>query len=311
MLNFLPFETLMDEQGRYLVETYQITYAQSLGVLDLIGQREYKPDRKPLLAFGGAVYEEQTYQEEMADNETRFAYIQKQLDLALKRGSSLRAIYTQLGQGNWENLPGTLIEVKAIQDVVAGAELVTGADVNEATVKALSANGELAEYRVLHFATHGAVDSRIPDLSALVLSLLDERTANVTVCDEYASETLAVHKEDGYLRAGEIVNFNLKTDFVNLSACETGLGRLYSGEGVVGLTQAFLLAGANGLSVSLWSVADESTAQFMVALYTLVEEKGLSYAEAITDVKRRFIHGDFGDTLKAPYYWSPFVYYGK
>jgi CHAT domain-containing protein len=302
----------VDDQGSYLVETYQIVYAHSLGVLELIGQREYDPGRKPLLAFGGAVYEKQTYQEEMVEHEAQLVYLQKQVDLALQRGSSLREVYAQLGRGNWENLPGTLVEVNAIQDVVEGAELVTGTDVNETIVKALSARGELANYTVLHFATHGVVDPIIPDLSALVLSLLDERTANVSVCDEYASETPAVQgEEDGYLRAGEIMSLNLKADVVNLSACETGLGKLYSGEGVVGLTQAFLLAGANGLSVSLWSVADESTAQFMVVVYTLVEEEGLSYAEAITDVKRRFIRGDFGEAWKAPYFWAPFVYYGR
>ena len=114
-----------------------------------------------------------------------------------------------------------------------------------------------------------------------------------------------------YLSINEVGQLQLHADFLNLSACETGLGKLYSGEGVVGLTQAFLIAGANGLSVSLWQVADESTARFMVALYTLVVEQGLSYTEAMTEVKRRFIAGNFGEQWKAPYYWAPFVYYGK
>jgi CHAT domain-containing protein len=253
----------------------------------------------------------------MIDNETQLVYVQKQVDLALKRGNPLREFYAQLRRGDWENLPGTLVEVNAIQDAVEGAELVTGTDVNETTVKVLSAHGQLANYKILHFATHGAVDPVIPDLSALVLSL--PGTAGVSPAVEEdkmsilpgAGEMPAVPGEDGYLRAGEIINLNLKADFVNLSACETGLGKLYSGEGVVGLTQAFLLAGANGLSVSLWSVADESTAQFMVAVYTLIEEEELNYADAITDVKRRFIHGDFDDAWKAPYFWAPFVYYGK
>ncbi len=140
------------------------------------------------------------------------------------------------------------------------ADIIIGSDVNETAVKTMSVQGELARYKVLHFATHGSADSQIPELSALVLSL-------------EAQESLPA-KEDGYLRAGEIVDLDLKADFVNLSACETGLGKLYGGEGVVGLTQAFLLAGANGLSVSLWQVADDSTAQFMVAVYTLVEDEG-------------------------------------
>jgi CHAT domain-containing protein len=159
----------------------------------------------------------------------------------------------------------------------------------------MSQSGELAKYKVLHFATHGLVCQEMPELSALVLSQFKEEKDG----------------EDGYLRMGEIAQLKLKADFVNLSACETGLGRIYNGEGVVGLTQAFLLAGANGLSVSLWQVADESTAKFMVELYKTAQTNGGNYAEAMTQVKRRFIKGEFGEKYKQPFYWAPFVYYGK
>jgi CHAT domain-containing protein len=140
-----------------------------------------------------------------------------------------------------------------------------------------------------------AVCQEIPELSALVLSQFkDERGG-----------------EDGYIRMGEIAQLKLQADFVNLSACETGLGRIYNGEGVVGLTQAFLVAGANGLSVSLWQVADESTAKFMVAMYQEAQKNGGDYGRAITEIKRRFIKGDFGEQYRHPFYWAPFVYYGK
>ncbi len=290
-LNILPFEMLIDPSGQYLVETHHITYAQSLGVLSVIGQRNYAPDRKPLLAFGGAVYEEETYQEELAEYDAQVSYVQKCVDFALRRGQPLGTIYAALRRKGWENLPGTLTEVNAIREAVKGAEVVTGTDVNEASIKALSDRGELAQYTLLHFATHGLINPEIPELSALVLSQISGT-------------------EDGYLRAEEIANLHLQADFVTLSACETGLGKLYSGEGMVGLPQAFLLAGANGVSVSLWSVADESTAQFMTALYTLLHKKNLSYADAMTEVKRRFINGDFGEAWKTPYFWAPFVYYG-
>jgi CHAT domain-containing protein len=72
-----------------------------------------------------------------------------------------------------------------------------------------------------------------------------------------------------------------------------------------------LLAGANAVSVSLWQVADESTSQFMVSMYDRVQDKDISYADAMTEVKRRFISGDFGEEYKAPFYWAPFVYYGN
>ncbi len=79
----------------------------------------------------------------------------------------------------------------------------------------------------------------------------------------------------------------------------------------MGFTQSFILAGANAVSISLWSVADESTSQFMAAMYAMVQDKGIGYAEAITEVKRQFISGNFGEKYKAPYYWAPFVYYGN
>ena len=111
----------------------------------------------------------------------------------------------------------------------------------------------------------------------------------------------------------EITMLDIKADFVNLSACQTGLGKIYGGEGVVGLTQSFLIAGANGLSVSLWQVADESTMQFMIGMYTLVHKEGFTYDKAITEMKRRFISctNQDGKDYSKPFYWAPFVYYGE
>jgi CHAT domain-containing protein/tetratricopeptide (TPR) repeat protein len=330
MLNFLPFETLVDDQDKYLVETYTINYAQSLGVLDLIGKRHYTRNRNPLLAFGGAVYNPHTYQAEMIENEEQLAYLQNRASRAINQDVSLQELYGSLGYGTWKNLPGTLREVKAIEQVVDGADIMTGSAVTKSTVKELSTEGLLAHYNVLHFATHGIAVAEVPELSALVLSQLDyppltplrkgihppspPQGGNNTPLPPSRGEfvpALPGERDDGYLRIDEIAELKLEADFVNLSACETGLGKVYSGEGVVGLTQAFLLAGANSLSVSLWQVTDASTTDFMVALYTIVAEEGLSYADAIAEVKRRFIKADFGEQWRAPRYWAPFVYYGK
>ena len=160
---------------------------------------------------------------------------------------------------------------------------------------ALSASGDLKRFKVIHFATHGLVVPEIPELSAIVLSQFKEEKEG----------------EDGYLQMNEIAELDINADFVNLSACETGLGKIYGGEGVVGLTQSFLIAGANGISVSLWQVADDSTSTFMVEMYKSVKEQGIDYSTAINQVKRRFINGEFGPNYQAPYYWAPFVYYGK
>ncbi len=295
ILGFLPFETLADENGRYLIATYDISYAHSMGILELIKKRKYQADREPMLAFGGAVYDEIKYAVDMIQSEKQLTALENNVYASFEEQRSVRDAYASLDMANWSNLPGTLSEVNHIAGVVDNAKIFTGDKVTENTIKELSASGDLTRYKVIHFATHGLVVPAVPELSAIVLS-------------QFKNEQ---NGEDGYLRMQEIAELSLNADFVNLSACETGLGKIYGGEGVVGLTQSFLIAGANGVSVSLWQVADESTSRFMVAMYDLVKQRGVGYDEAMAEIKRRFIRGDFGDTYKAPYYWAPFVYYGK
>jgi len=287
VLAFVPFESLILPDGRYLAERFNIKYSQSLTVSEIIEKRKYDPHRKPLLAFGGAVYDEGKYANEMITNEVQL----NSALLALNRGGDARVTYAGLGY-SWSNLPGTLAEVKAIKSIIKDADVYTGSKVTKASFSEMSKKGELRNYKVIHLATHGLVVPEAPELSAVVFSQF----------------TKPKQGDDGYLRAGEILDLDLKADFVNLSACETGLGKLYGGEGIVGLTQSFLVAGANGLSVSLWQVADESTTEFMVGLYKLVKENGLSYDKAMTEMRRQFIRNP---KWSSPYFWSPFVYYGN
>jgi tetratricopeptide (TPR) repeat protein len=286
VLAFVPFESLIMPDGHYLAERFNIKYTQSLTVSEIIKKREYDPDRKPVLAFGGAVYDEGKYATEMITTEVQL----KSALLALNRGSDARVTYAGLGY-SWSNLPGTLAEVKAIKTIIKDADIYTGSKVTKSSFSEMSKKGELRNYKVIHLATHGLVVPEAPELSAVVFSQF----------------IIPKQGDDGYLRAGEILDLDLKADFVNLSACEAGLGKLYSGEGIVGLTQSFLVAGANGLSVSLWQVADESTTEFMVGLYKLVKGKGLSYDKAMTEMRRQFIRNP---KWSSPYFWSPFLYYG-
>ena len=295
ILAFIPFETLIDRNGKYLVEDYRVSYVQSMGTRELIRKREYSEERKPLLAFGGAVYDEVSYDVEMVENEKQLGYLARNIRQDLEDERAVEAVYSTLGVGPWKNLPGTLSEVRNIKKVVKKSDIFTGSNVTEKNIKELSANGTLSDYKVLHFATHGLSVPEMPELSAVVLSQFKDNRG----------------REDGYLRMGEIASLDIGADLVNLSACDTGLGRIFGGEGVVGLTQSFLIAGANAVSVSLWRVEDESTSQFMVSMYGMVQDKGIKYVDAMAEVKRRFISGDFGEGYKAPYYWAPFVYYGR
>ena len=116
--------------------------------------------------------------------------------------------------------------------------------------------------------------------------------------------------EDGYLRTSEILGLDLSAELVNLSACETVLGKSYMAEGVIGLTRSFLLSGAGGVSATLWPVQDNATAMFMGIFYNYISED-LPVDQDFNETKKEFISGLHGAEYKKPYYWAPFVYYGK
>jgi tetratricopeptide (TPR) repeat protein/CHAT domain-containing protein len=311
ILSFVPFETLIDGDGQYLVENHCISYIQSLDIRKMIMGRKYREERKPILAFGGAIYEETVSKASMIENKVQMAIFKKnvysqlenvQQELVMKwlypdyeNLRSVRDVYSVLGVTKWPNIPNTLREVNNIKSVINKSNIFTGINVTEKDVKGLSDNWTLHNYKAIHFATHGLVVQEVPELSALVLSQFEKDMG----------------KEDGYLRSEEIAQMKIQADLVSLSAFDAGLGGIYEDEGFASLIQSFILSGANAVSVSLWRVADDSTSRFMATMYGIVQDKGLGYPEAITEVKRRFINGDFGEKYSAPYYWAPFVYYGN
>src|SRR6185503_16398712 len=125
--------------------------------------------------------------------------------------------------------------------------------------------GELSQYRYVHFATHGVLDSERPGLSSLVLSMVDAEG----------------NPQDGFLRANDIYNLKLPAELVVLSACQTGLGKEIKGEGLVGLTRGFMYAGAARVVLSLWSVNDKATAELMTTFYQKMLKQGERPAAAL------------------------------
>jgi CHAT domain-containing protein len=142
----------------------------------------------------------------------------------------------------------------------------------------------------LHFAVHGVVCESSPERSGLILTLDDDAV------------------EDGILETREIFDLRLAADLVVLSACDTGVGRLVRGEGVVGLARAFFYAGVPSLVVSMWQVPDQSTADLMTAFYRHLDE-GENKAAALRWAKIRLI--DAGGGNSAPLYWAPFILLGS
>jgi CHAT domain-containing protein len=151
---------------------------------------------------------------------------------------------------------------------------------------------DLSQYRIVHIATHGLLDTERPELSALIFSLVDE----------------AGKPQDGFLRAHEVFNLNLPAELVVLSACETGLGKQVRGEGLVGLTRGFMYAGAARVVVSLWGVSDQATSELMAKFYQNLLKGGQRPAAAL-----RAAQIEMWRTQRwhAPYFWAPFVMQGE
>jgi CHAT domain-containing protein len=158
--------------------------------------------------------------------------------------------------------------------------------------RATATSGELSKYRYVHFATHGYLDSERPDLSALVLSLVDEQGK----------------PQDGFLRAREIYNLHLPAEVVVLSACETGLGKEIKGEGLVGLTRGFMYAGARRVVVSLWNVNDKATAELMQRFYKKMLKDNQSPAASLRAAQVEMWQQK---QWQSPYYWAAFVLQGE
>jgi len=289
----IPFETLIDNENHFLVEKINVKYGQSINLLHHLSLRTYSSQRKDLLAFGGAVYkgtEQSKHQKTFNLTPEWIFYLSEKVEKLMETDSSLFEIYDTLGLTSWQNIPNTEKEVNAICQLSKNADLVTGFLVNEDYIRKLDHSGLLLNYKILHFSTHGIAVPELPELSAIILS--DTQRINY----------------DNYLNYREIASLHVNADLVVLSACETGRGKIYSGEGVVGLPQAFLLAGAKKTIVSLWQVDDFSTAEFMIEMYKHLLSDKKSPEASINLVKRTFIDNP---KLNHPFYWSPFVLFGN
>jgi CHAT domain-containing protein len=203
-------------------------------------------------------------------------------------------------------LPGTLAEVDTIfinfnkNDLKAVTKKYQAA--NEEFIK----SGELKNYKYIHFATHGFVNTDEPELSGILLAQ-DTSSIFESYKDPYGN---IADQNDGILYQSEIYNLELNSDLVVLSACETGLGKITSGEGVIGLTRALLYAGTKNIIVSLWSVSDISTSKLMIVFYEnlLKSKEKKNFSKHLQKAKLHLIKQG---TFAHPFFWSPFILIGK
>jgi CHAT domain-containing protein/tetratricopeptide (TPR) repeat protein len=186
-------------------------------------------------------------------------------------------------------LPWTRREAEVITATVPAGRSLVALDFRASRETALSP--ELTGYRIVHFATHGIIDSATPALSGLMLSRVGEHG----------------EPREGFLGLRDIYNLRLGADLVVLSACETALGKEVRGEGLVGLTQGFLYAGAKQVVATLWRVEDRSTAELMSRFYHGLLIEGHSPAAAL---RRAQLAIQQDKRWRSPYYWSGFVLQG-
>jgi CHAT domain-containing protein/Tfp pilus assembly protein PilF len=193
----------------------------------------------------------------------------------------------QVGADPLDPLPYAESEVRNISAIVAGDRCHTllGGDASEAALKRSLHNGKP---RVLHLATHGLVDPLEPTRSSVVLAVDPDGS------------------DDGYLHTLEILSMPA-AGLVVMSACESARGKVSRGEGVVGLSRAFIASGTRGVVATLWAVSDESTAELMKEFYSRMMGEKKTAGEALNQARLALIESD---EFAHPFYWSPFIVIG-
>jgi CHAT domain-containing protein/predicted negative regulator of RcsB-dependent stress response len=301
-LNYIPFEVLLKTSDPgdfsslgYLVKTNEIIYAPSASVVGSIKQQRGQATGRSMLIIADPVFNSNDARAQKAAASTTAAEVRGLgIQSALSDLTGQPAVSTT-SPAKMEGLPlarlnGTRTEAEQISVLAktsgGQADVWLDLDANEDNLAAK----DISKYRIIHVATHGLLNAERPQFTGVVLSLVGNKT------------------KDGFLRTDEVFNLRLGAPLVMLSACETGLGKERRGEGVMGLTRAFMYAGAPTVGVSLWSVADKSTADLMTDFYRrLFSEGGGSTSGALRAAQLSMISAK---KYSAPFYWAPFVLVG-
>ena len=307
ILYYLPFETLLKPlpnipQGHlsrlpYLIRDYAISYVPSASVLAslLNDSKQRETSQKKFLAYADPVY--------TAVKPDEYSSIRSALDNT----------FGQSRPWKLQSLAYSREEVERIAKLYPHDQtsLFLREQASEENVKT---NDRLNQYQYIHFAVHGLLNEKIPQYSGLILSLRQSKKDDSADTQEQTGmgkEILSTQDspqiEDGLLQVYEIFDLKLNADLVVLSACETGLGKEVKGEGMIGLTRAFLYAGARSLVVSLWKVEDRSTAQLMEKFYRFAGNKSMSKSEALRQAQLELIRNT---EFSHPYRWAGFTLVG-
>jgi CHAT domain-containing protein len=311
-LNLIPFEVLQGPDGRFLIEDYTFNYLAA--GRDIIGFGQIKEKGGRALLIGDPDFD--LGSEEKGATLRKLALAEARPQGPARRSSEMRGFFFQ-------RLPGTREEIEGLKRLLGDVDRYTGKEALEEVLRHKGAP------RILHLATHGFFLSD-PDLSALRDEGLGRgieqvkspahkvenpllRSGIALAGANSALQSGETEKSDGLVTAEKILGLRLRgTDMVVLSACETGLGEVKSGEGVYGLRRAFVQAGAKGLVMSLWSVPDVETKELMIEFYQNILSGKMNRVQALRQAALKQM-----DTVKTrygsanPFYWGAFVYLGE
>jgi CHAT domain-containing protein/Tfp pilus assembly protein PilF len=304
-LHYVPFAALplpeTERRGDYtpLIVNHEIVSLPSASALAVL-RRELagrKPAPKTVAVLADPVFEQsdERLRSSVASRGTRPSAGARTRTAEALLESDLTRSARDLGLGEegftLPRLPFTRKEARTILSLAPADQRFVALDF--AANQTIATSDELAKYRYVHFATHGLLNLKHPELSGIVLSLFNEQG----------------EEQDGFLRANEVFNLNLPAELVVLSGCQTGLGKDVRGEGLVGLTRGFMYAGAARVLVSLWDVDDEATSKLMGRLYReMLGNRRLSPAAALREAQVSLWREK---RWRAPYYWAGFTLQGE
>jgi CHAT domain-containing protein len=289
VLQYIPFAALpvtdSTNNKQPLIVNHEIVYMPSASTLAVMRDetKNRLPAAKTIAVLADPVFDA---------NDTRVNNIAKtETKLRVSNASLEKATRDAGFQNTLPRLPFTRREGTTILSLVPESERKRAMDFEASRAAVVSP--ELSQYRIIHFATHGLLNSQHPELSGIVLSLVDEKGKS----------------QDGFLRLNEIYNLKLPADLIVLSACQTALGKEIKGEGLVGLTRGFMYAGAQRVVASLWSVDDQATSELMKTFYQgIFGERKLRPAAALREAQITMLKTK---RFASPYYWSAFTLQGE
>jgi len=284
-LDYVPFAALSEPGTTVpLIVNHEVVTLPSASVLATI-RREFA--HRPLPQKVVAVLADPVFDSNDPRLKSKTRIRQTSIDENLERAVG---DVNHIGESRLPRLPFTRQEAEAIMSTVNSGDKLKAVDF-DASLKTIQA-GTLREYRIIHLATHGLINSVHPELSGLVLSLFDSQG----------------NSQNGFLKLQNVYNLNLPSELVVLSACETALGSEIKEEGIVGLTRGFMYAGAKRVMASLWQVDDFATAELMRRFYRGMLVDHMPPAAALRSAQiaiwknRRW---------SSPYYWAGFVLEGE